>query len=128
MKTAVGIVPPDQASLPPSFRMILQSELARRCADNPNYSLRAFARWLGLDHATLSQLLGGRRRTTGATIRRLGARLKVPRGSITALVAREKVFGNRREQGDSLEKVRRLTDDAANVINEGHHFAILELT
>lgn len=39
----------------------LSAEFARRRARNPRYSLRAFARHLGVDHATLSQWLRGRR-------------------------------------------------------------------
>jgi len=35
-----------------SFRLYLQSELARRCARNSQYSLRAFALHLDLDHST----------------------------------------------------------------------------
>ena len=39
----------------------LSAEFAQRRARNPRYSLRAFARHLGVDHATLSQWLRGRR-------------------------------------------------------------------
>jgi transcriptional regulator with XRE-family HTH domain len=39
----------------------LNRELARRRQRNPRYSLRAFARDLGCDHATLSQWLRGTR-------------------------------------------------------------------
>lgn len=62
-----------------SFRTFLQHELDRRQTRNPRYSLRAFARSLGFDHASLSQILRGRRRLTPRLIRRLGARLQVPR-------------------------------------------------
>ena len=61
-----------------AFREILQQELEQRKARNPRYSLRAFARVLHLDHASLSQILRGRRRLTPRTIRRLGAILRVP--------------------------------------------------
>jgi transcriptional regulator with XRE-family HTH domain len=61
-----------------SFRVFLRSELARRCANNPRYSLRAFARHLEVDHATLSQWMRGRRAMSAASIQRLAARLRVP--------------------------------------------------
>jgi transcriptional regulator with XRE-family HTH domain len=57
------------------FRQLLVDELARRCARNRRYSLRAFARFLGTDHSTLSQLLRGRRRLTRRTVLALGRRL-----------------------------------------------------
>jgi transcriptional regulator with XRE-family HTH domain len=60
------------------FRMFLRLELARRSAQNPRYSLRAFARHLGVDHSTLSQWMRGRRPLSARTIERLGARLRVP--------------------------------------------------
>jgi DNA-binding transcriptional regulator YdaS (Cro superfamily) len=53
---------------------LLESELARRRARNPRYSLRAFAGRLRIDHSTLSQWMRGRRTLTPrglAQIRRL---------------------------------------------------------
>jgi transcriptional regulator with XRE-family HTH domain len=60
-----------------SFREVLQHELHARCERNPRYSLRAFARALALDHASLSQLLRGRRRVTTRAIRRIGKALRL---------------------------------------------------
>jgi uncharacterized protein (TIGR02147 family) len=54
------------------FRHQLQREFLRRTAQNPAYSLRAFAKQLKINHATLSTLLAGRRKITQATIERLG--------------------------------------------------------
>ena len=63
---------------PPTFRLLLANELARRCLRNPRYSLRAFARALGTDHASLSQIIRGRRRAlTRNTVRRLGRALRL---------------------------------------------------
>lgn len=46
------------------LRQLLSRELAARRGRNARYSLRAFARDLGLHHGTLAQLLHGRRRFT----------------------------------------------------------------
>ena len=54
---------------------MLEAEFRRRCARNPRFSLRAFARQLGSHHATLSAVLSGRRRLTPRAIRQLGTRL-----------------------------------------------------
>lgn len=45
----------------PDFRLFLKEELAQRCKKNPAYSLRAFAKLVGLSHPTLSQVLSGKR-------------------------------------------------------------------
>jgi transcriptional regulator with XRE-family HTH domain len=64
------------------FHELLASELTRRRAGNPRYSLRAFARHLGIDHSALSQILRGRRRLTTRVLRRLGAALRLPQAEI----------------------------------------------
>lgn len=103
----------------PSFRERLQIELAQRCARNPRYSLRAFTAYLGTDHATLSQMLRGRRPVTAATVKRLGARIGLAASEIEAhLVALETTPPPRSSA---------LSDDAAEVFGQWHAFAILEL-
>ena len=59
------------------LRPTLAAELAQRRARNPRYSLRAFARDLGTDHATLSQLMRGRRVLSPRMLRQIGRRLHV---------------------------------------------------
>ena len=60
-----------------TFRVVLQAEFDRRRAANRRYSLRSFARSLSIDHSTLSQILRGRRRLTGRSVRTLGRRLRL---------------------------------------------------
>jgi transcriptional regulator with XRE-family HTH domain len=57
------------------FRTHLAGVFAAKQAANPRFSLRAFALQLGLEHATLSQLLRGKRPFTAAQITRIGAKL-----------------------------------------------------
>jgi DNA-binding MarR family transcriptional regulator len=56
----------------------LAAELERRKASSSAYSLRAFAQDLGIEAATLSQLLKRKRKMTFATARDLLHRLQVP--------------------------------------------------
>ena len=72
-----------------TFRSVLVTELHRRRAVNRRYSLRSFARDLSLHHSTLSQMLRGRRRLTGRTVRALGPRLRLPPDTIAELCALE---------------------------------------
>jgi plasmid maintenance system antidote protein VapI len=66
------------------FRHVLREQLRRRQSRNTRYSLRAFARDLGLHHGTLSQLLRGRRPVTPKQIRVLGARLGLDGAEVLA--------------------------------------------
>jgi plasmid maintenance system antidote protein VapI len=71
------------------FRDVLTGDLDARRARNPRYSLRAYARALKLDHATLSQLLRGKRRLTTRMVRRVGAQLKLTAVEIDLHCAQE---------------------------------------
>src|SRR3954469_9027727 len=80
-------------NLPPaaeSFRERLQRELATRCGRNARYSLRGFANFLGVDHASLSQILRGKRVVTPSTIRRLGGRIGLAAADIDAYIAAQR--------------------------------------
>ena len=108
------------------LRAFLRNELANRCARNPRYSLRAFARHLGIDHSTLSQLLRGRRPLAVRTIERLCAKMSIDRAQCQQFIVAERT--RRREGGDDPERVRRLGRDALVLLSDWRHFAILELT
>ena len=108
-----------------SFRLYLQSELARRCADNPRYSLRALAKKLGTDHSTLSQHLRGRRPLTAPAIARLGRRLGLSDEAIARYQANARLFAG--PAGQAEGQVVQLARDAAEVLSDVHHAAILEL-
>ncbi len=57
------------------FRERLRGELDRRRTRNPRYSVRAFARWLGVHHSAVTRALAPDGRLTSRAIQRLGARL-----------------------------------------------------
>jgi uncharacterized protein (TIGR02147 family) len=105
-----------------SFRLYLQSELARRCGRNAQYSLRAFALHLGVDHSTLSQWLRGRRPITPRSIETIGAKLNLP-----AEAVQQYIEHSGRDDGRALS-ADVLTGDTMSVIADWFHFAILELT
>jgi transcriptional regulator with XRE-family HTH domain len=72
-----------------TFRFVLHRELERRRAANRRYSLRSFARDLDINHSTLSQILRGKRRLTGRTVRAFGGRLRLAPAEIAELCAVE---------------------------------------
>ncbi len=110
------------------FPPVLAGGAGRRCAKNPQYSLRAFAKFLAVDHATVSQLLRGKRALTARTILKLGTRLGLDRPALDRYAAHEALWGQDTGAEATLGEVRQLTSDAANVIADWYHYAILELT
>jgi uncharacterized protein (TIGR02147 family) len=111
-----------------SFRLLLQAELGRRCASNSHYSLRAFAKFLTVDHATLSQLLRGKRRLTKRMIRKLGTRLGLDEEKIAAYCSYEENASPSPVQPASLHAISQMTYDTAALISDWYYYAILELT
>jgi hypothetical protein len=106
------------------FRLFLQEELGRRCARNPRYSLRAFAKYLGIDHATLSQIVRAKRCLTPRTIKKLGARLGLGRDAVDAYLAH---VHDGPLPTPALREVQQLAHDAASLVTDWYHHAILEL-
>jgi len=71
------------------FRESLAGEFDRRRRLNSRYSLRGYARALGVHHATLSRLLAGAQPVQDHTIRTLGPRLGLSPEDIAAMISRE---------------------------------------
>src|SRR4051794_17258701 len=57
------------------LRSVLEREFASRCRRNRRYSLRSFARFLGIDHSTLSKILRGVRQTPSDSLRRIAPKV-----------------------------------------------------
>jgi uncharacterized protein (TIGR02147 family) len=107
------------------FREYLQEELAKRWADNAQYSLRAFAKALRIDHSTLSQLLRGKRRLSSATICGLAHTMGLSEEVTQRFVVYKERVG---DESPSDRHVQQLQAEAVEIISHWYHFAILELT
>src|SRR4051812_15212075 len=104
---------------PKPFRLFLQEELIRRCEKNRGYSLRAFARTLAINPASLSRMLRGERDISVEMKQRLGMRLGLGPVELQKFSA----------DGDGTTPAySQLSLDAFAVISDWFHFAILELT
>ncbi len=112
---------------PATFRLFLQQELIRRIRVNPRYSLRAFAKTLRLNPATLSHLLAGRRPMTEVAIAKLGLVLGLKPDQIESFYRAESKNHAPRRAKSSLEFTQNSIDQF-NVISEWYYDAILELT
>lgn len=108
-----------------SFSEMLKQELKERQGRNPNFSVRAFARWLEISPAQLSQLMSGKRRVTVSMghkiIEKLGLSPMERQKLMTALPGWV-------EQKTETLSVRQLREDQFRLISDWYHFAILSLT
>ncbi len=105
---------------PHLFRSFLKERLVSRFQKNPAYSLRAFAKSVGVSHASLSQVLNGRRPLSLKTFEQICSSL--------ALSPKEKsqfleIPGATKNQ-PTLEQ---LEQDQFEVISDWKHFALLQL-
>jgi uncharacterized protein (TIGR02147 family) len=116
-----------QATQVDDFRFRLQNELERRCQENPNYSLRAFAKFLGVDSSVLSKIVNNKRTITPKMFEKLSSRLGlspqerirfVENLSMRSLAA----------PGRRTSRRTGLTLDQFELVSKWYHFAILELT
>ena len=105
------------------FRALLQEELQARCQRNPGYSLRSFARNLGVDPSSLSKILNGKRGVTQRTLKNLGPRLGLSPKDINRFITTRR---NRKPlpTGDFSD----IAHETFQAISHWYHFAILELT
>ncbi|OQW48824.1 MAG: hypothetical protein A4S09_13580 [Proteobacteria bacterium SG_bin7] len=101
------------------FRLLLQRELIERCRKNPKYSLRAFAKALGIVPSALSDMLNGKRTITPASIERLGLALGLELSEVKKYVKGQTPTADQNYQ--------QLTMDTYAIISDWYHYAILEL-
>lgn len=109
-----------------SFAARLLAEYEFRRAANRRYSLRAFARFLGVDHSTLGQILRGQRPAPSASIRAFGGRIGLGPEEISAYVAAEHLPSE--EHLDRLSQLRHWTAEALAVASQPLHYRISQLT
>lgn len=102
------------------FRIFLKEELARRCQKNPAYSLRSFAKLLGISHSALSQIMSGKRPLTAKAQTQI---TKVLAPSLEQMIqykiSREISFE---------EQFQKLEIEQFDIFADWIHDAILELT
>lgn len=105
---------------------LLHTEYQKRRTANPNFSLRAFARWLSISPAQLSQMMAGKRPITLKTMQKVTTRLGLS-------PIEEKQLLNRwiqpnQDQKSSHRPSLHLQEDKFRLIADWYHLAILSLT
>ncbi|MBS1961229.1 MAG: TIGR02147 family protein [Bdellovibrionales bacterium] len=84
----------------PFYRVALQNELTRRIRRNPHYSIRSFAKALGVSSSALSQILAGKRSISQKVMDRLMAGLELTEAQaadfVSSVYAEKLRSGNRK--------------------------------
>lgn len=123
----------------PYYRAVLKKELTERMEKNPRYSLRAYAKALGIDPSSLSRILSGRRFITEKLAARvfkvLDLNLEEQERFLKSIALTKRSEGVGRISSElrklletaPVEIQRDLTMDVFKVIADWHHAAILEL-
>lgn len=107
----------------------IQDDLQRRQQDNPSYSLRAYARDVGMNPSSLSQVLKGKRPLPARDAETIAKRLKL--NSVERTRFMESVL----RTGTSLDQIKIVEVDDRLILDETHydviaqweHYAALEL-
>lgn len=108
------------------FRHYLQEELLSRCRKNPNYSLRSFAKSVGMNHGILSLVLRNKRSLTSQMIHKIGLALNLNEKELENYIVQLKP--QTKAQKTKIKKINQLTVDMFNIISDWYHDAILELS
>ncbi len=114
--------------MPTHFRELLRETLVARCRANRAYSLRAFAKQLGLEPSYLSKLLSGKRNVTENTILKTAPKLSLDPKETDGYL--ERVRANKGSGVRTLPKkqeFQNLAVDQFRIVADWYHYAILEL-
>lgn len=109
------------------FRAFLCERFRSAAHRNARFSLRSFARRLGMNHSTLSQIMRSKRRLTPHHVRALGGRLGLSEDLIEIY---ESGLKSRTNETFTTPEIRRvsLDLDTFQLVSLWYHQAILELT
>jgi len=123
-----------------SYQEILKTHLESRCRTNSRYSLRAFARDLGMSSGRLSEILNGKLGMSELAAKQVARRLGlsaeetdhfcmlVVASDARSRVKRSKALSHLAQLQVHHNEMAQLQLDAFKVISEWYHFALLELT
>jgi len=108
----------DDLNVRTDFRLALQQAFVERCRRNPSYSLRAFAKALGIGASPLSAILRGKRPLTSKMKKRLGLALGMSLEEIKEIADSKMI---------SQTEFQQITLDRYAIVSDWYHYAILEL-
>ncbi len=108
---------------PQNHRVYLLNELAIRKAKNPQYSIRAFSKHLGISKTALSDILADKRKLSSKAALKISERLGLSPDETKEMMA--DVTGLKHKHFDQSSKT--LSDDSFRLISDWYHYGILNL-
>lgn len=121
------------------YREIIRQHYQDRSQRNPAYSLRAYARDLGIAFSRLHDAVTKKKGISLASARKIAAKLHLSENETSIFLAkieaqharspeRRRLAAERLERLTTLYGNRTLADDVFRLIQDWHHFALVELT
>ncbi len=101
----------------------IKTSLEQQIAKNPSYSLRAYAKRLGVSAATLSGVLNGQRKLTPKMAGKIGFALGLSPSEVWD--QQKKILGYKEDS--QHQHFHELSEDVFIVVSEWYHLAILEV-
>jgi len=119
------------------YKDIIKTKFSERCERNNHYSLRAFARDLGISPQRLSHILNGRHgiSETAAEAMALKLGMNQEETQIFCMLVQEKHARSKVAKNQAIQKLQEIKSsyktldvDHFKIISDWYHFAIMELT
>jgi uncharacterized protein (TIGR02147 family) len=118
---SVPVSPPRETTLCGTY---LLREFTRRKRRNPKYSIRAFARQIGISKTSLSSVMAGDRGISELGARRIAEKLILPSHEVDRMLEE---INSRQEITNSSSLLFELSEDFFSLISDWEHYAILNL-
>lgn len=107
---------------------LLEQEFVKRKAKNKSYSLRSYAKNLGVSPAVLSQILSGKKTLTPKVMSIIGPNLNLEENYLEKLVSKQvDEKKSRHVKNLNKEQMKIIKMETFSVISDWYHYAILEL-
>ena len=105
---------------------ILRERLRAATRRNPRFSLRSFAKQLGIDHSTLSQVLRRKRRLSPRDLQAVGQRMGLGPEALEAYAQNTRRKSGHKNTAGNIASVQ-VDLDTFQLLSVWYHYAILEL-
>lgn len=99
-------------------KLILLEEYVRAQTRNPSYSMRSYARKVGISQAAISQILAGKRPLTRKSALAVLRNLDIDPTEISKIID---------DESDTVEKYQSVDMDSFKLISDWYYYAILSL-
>ena len=100
----------------------LQQELVQRCQKNPKYSLRAFAKGMGVDPSLLSKVIHRKRRLSSRSLQKIARHLSFSPDEYMRYQTEDEL-----EVTPAPNQALRMAADQFALIADWYHYAVFEL-